>query len=322
MDFNKQLKKYQSCIDKELMRSVDKSIPIYEPLRYILKAGGKRIRPLITILSCETVGGDYRDALKVASALELLHTFTLIHDDIMDNADERRGFKTIHKKWDLSTGILAGDLMAGVSYVSLAKNGKNTTKIFGVFTRAFIEVCEGQDLDVRLSNTRDVAISQYLEMINKKTASLISASAEIGGLIGNGKNKQINALKNYGRYLGIAFQMQDDLIDIVGDRKLLGKPVGQDIKAKKNTFLFLKALELSDKNNFKNLLTIFDKPDIKLKDINNVRNIYLSLGVDKAVKAEYENYTSKALSSLNQLPSSSAREMLYWLTNKILGRRY
>lgn len=311
-------KKYQKQIENRLKKISAEDGSIYAAAGYILNAGGKRIRPLITLLACESVGGNFKPALDAAVAIELLHTFTLVHDDIMDNSDKRRGLTTIHKKWDTETAILSGDLLAGLAFKSLIKT--DPTKLCEtarVFTQAFIDVCEGQDLDMAFGKKNNVSIAEYYKMIGKKTAAMFSAAAEIGGIIGGGTVEEITALRNYGKHTGIAFQIKDDLLDISGDVQSIGKPIGKDILEGKKTFLLLNGLKIVRGNDLKVLEKIKRRNKIDYSDIETVRRVYEKHGIfDKAVKEIY-NHIIKAKRELRKIPKSIARDLLLEVADKI-----
>ena len=198
---------------------------LYTPAEYIIKSGGKRLRPLLVLLSTKAVGTKFSRAYNAAVAVELLHNFTLVHDDIMDNADKRRNLPTLHNKYDLSTAILSGDSLLSIAYESLLKdipvgakaNSTNSKAIINSFNKGLIEVCEGQSLDKEFELKANVTINDYLIMIQKKTAAMMEMCCNIGALIGGGTQKEIDALSNFGKNIGIAFQIQDDLLDIVGN---------------------------------------------------------------------------------------------------------
>ncbi len=213
-------------INKILSISVKNRKPasLYEPGSYILNSGGKRLRPLLVLLSAKAVGGEFKNAYNAAAAVEMLHNFTLVHDDIMDNADKRRGRLTLHKKYDHNTAILAGDSLLSVAYEYLLKdcNG-NAKEVVSSFTHGLIEVCEGQSMDTDFELRKNVALSEYITMIKKKTAAMAEMCCRIGALLGGGSKSQVNALGNYGLNLGIAFQIQDDLLDISADEKEIWK---------------------------------------------------------------------------------------------------
>lgn len=321
MEYLKKYRTYRTAIEKEMNRAVKKDEFIYSPIRYVLTAGGKRLRPIITLLACEAVGGDYKSALPAAAAIEMLHTFTLIHDDIMDNAEKRRGLRTIHEKWNLATAILSGDLLAGIAFKTLLNTGSNRRlEVANVFTQSYIDVCEGQDLDMNFAARRNVSLKQYYNMIEKKTAALMAAATRIGGIVGNGTPTRCNSLNWFGLHLGIAFQIHDDLLDIEGDSKLLGKPAGQDIIEGKKTFLLLKALEVAKGSDNPLLNRAAEHKSIDKKQLERIKDTYLRLGVTKYAKEEIKLHIMKAKKELNKLPKSEARDMLEWIANKNLVR--
>jgi geranylgeranyl diphosphate synthase, type II len=214
---------------------------LYDPLNYIMQGGGKRIRPLMVLFCCEAFGGSVEDSIDAAVAIEILHNFTLVHDDIMDNADTRRGKQTIHKKWSVNEAILVGDELIGLSYRSLLKTkSQRVGEIVKAFTDGVIEVCEGQALDKEYETSDDVTLDDYVIMIRKKTAELLKTSAIIGSLIADANSEQLNTITNYSQFLGLAFQVQDDLLDVVANEKKFGKKIGGDILEKKKTYLYLK----------------------------------------------------------------------------------
>ncbi len=295
---------------------------LYAPIKYILLAGGKRIRPVIVILSCESLGGSREDAVNPALAVEIFHNFTLVHDDIMDNADIRRGLQTIHKKWDINTAILSGDAMFALAYKLLSQtNSARVKEIFDSFTQSAIEVCEGQSLDLDLETSFEVGIDDYIKMISKKTASLIKNSAKIGALIANGSDEQVQALENYGFNLGIAFQLMDDLLDVVADSVEFGKSIGSDIINGKRTFLLLKAMEKVRGKDKEIIEKVFAKDGLDLSIVAEVREIYFRYGIIDETQKMVRFYTDTAIKSIEALPDSEARSMLVWLANKLCERR-
>ncbi len=310
--------KYQKQIENGLQKVIVEDRAIYAAAGYILNAGGKRIRPLITLLACESVGGNFKPALNAAIALELLHTFTLVHDDIMDNSDKRRGLTTIHKKWDTETAILSGDLLAGLAFKSLIKtNSTVLCETLRVFTQAFIDVCEGQDLDMAFGKKNNVSVAEYFSMIEKKTAAMFSAAAEIGGIIGSGTVQEITALRNYGKHTGIAFQVKDDLLDMLGDVQSIGKPIGTDILEGKKTYLLLNALKIAKGNDLKVLEKIKRREKIDYSDIEPVRRVYEKYGIFDNAVIEINNQITKAKRELKNIPESIVRNLLLEIADKI-----
>lgn len=325
---NKYERKYsgfKDIINKNLDNFIEKKKPagIYEPLKYILMGGGKRIRPVLVILSAEAAGAGFRKSVNAAIAMELLHNFTLIHDDIMDNADTRRGKVTIHKKWDRDTAILAGDALLGMAYESLLKTkSAHIGEIAKLFTTGIIEVCEGQSYDKEFELKEKVSPQEYILMINKKTSQLLVSCVKIGALIGKAGIKLLNDLESYAVNIGLAFQIQDDLLDLFADEKKFGKKIGGDIREGKKTYLLLKGLETVKDKNEKVLLqsVIKNKGLKKEKDILKIKEIYEKNGVIDAAKSEIEKYTKLANESLGKIKSRKAREMLMWFSYMLLKR--
>lgn len=323
--YERKYSEYKGIINNKLDSFIGKKKPsgIYEPLKYILSGGGKRIRPVLLILSAEAAGASFRKSFDAAIAMELLHNFTLIHDDIMDNADTRRGKVTIHKKWDRDTAILAGDALLGMAYESLLKTkSKNIGEIAREFTNGIIEVCEGQSYDKEFEFKEKVSAREYIMMINKKTSQLLVSCTKIGVLIGNGKNKLLEDMENYAFNLGLAFQIQDDLLDIFADEKKFGKKIGGDIREGKKTYLLLKGLETVKDKKEKSLLesVIKNKGLKKESDILKIKDIYLKHGIIDSAKEEIEKYTVKADECLRKIKNGKAREMLMWFSYMLLKR--
>jgi len=217
-------------------------VNLYEPITYILGLGGKRLRPVLTLMTSEIFGANYTKALDAALAIEIFHNFSLVHDDIMDDAPLRRGKTTVHEKWDINTGILSGDAML-ISAYQLFENYDGTIfkELAKLFSKTALEVCEGQQYDVDFETRTDVTIPEYLKMIEYKTAVLVAAGMKMGAIIANASATSQNNIYEFGRNLGIAFQLQDDYLDAFGDPKTFGKQVGGDIIENKKTFLYLKA---------------------------------------------------------------------------------
>lgn len=314
---------YQKNIEEEINLWLKNKEHLYLPIRYIMNAGGKRLRPIITLLSAEAVGGKIKNVLNIAVAIEFLHTFTLIHDDIMDNSDERRGLKTIHKKWNESIAILAGDFLSGLSYkIILSNSNKKVIEILQIFTDVFLLVCKGQYEDLELAEKKVISMNDYLRMIKNKTASLLSASAEVGALAGGGKETEVNALKEFGLNLGMAFQIQDDLLDIKGDISKLGKPLYQDIFEGKKTFLYTKAIEIMDKPDRERLIELYNSKKKNEKLVNEIKKLYFKCGVIEEAEKEVLRYTNVAKKKLGTIKDSKAKDILLMLTDRITKRNY
>ncbi len=295
---------------------------LYEPCDYIISSGGKRIRAMLILLSAKAVGAVYSSAYNAAAAVEILHNFTLVHDDIMDNADKRRGMPTLHIKYDLSTAILAGDNLIAIAYDNLLKDSPlNAKRVLQTFTQGIMEVCEGQSYDKEFEVKRKVTIDDYILMITKKTAALAEMCCSIGAQIGGGSASEINMLKKYGLNLGIAFQLQDDLLDIMGDEEEFGKKVGGDLIEGKKTYLFLRALEKSKGENRRALEAVIANKGIRKNQVKKYKNIYDELDVINDTAKQVTAYTAKALRSIKKVKDDEAREMFTWLANSLLKRK-
>lgn len=315
--------KERKIIDKKLGLALKGRNPssLYEPASYILESSGKRLRPLLVLLSAKAVGGKINNFYNAALSVEMLHNFTLVHDDIMDNADLRRGNLTIHKKYNLNTAILTGDILAAVAYEFLLKDCKvNAKKALDSFTKGLVEVCEGQSLDTEFETRKNVSLPEYIYMIEKKTAALARMCCELGAYLANGSNEDIKALSNYGKYLGIAFQIQDDLLDIMADKFEFGKRIGGDLIEGKKTFLFIEALEKSKGKDKDDLLKVVANKGIKENQVEYYKKLYEKLGVIDDAKAAIRIYTNKALRSINKLSNKSEVEIFYWLADSLIKR--
>ena len=297
-----------------------KPISLYEPGSYILNSGGKRLRPLLVLLSTKAVGGNFATAYNAAAAVEMLHNFTLVHDDIMDNADKRRGRLTLHKKYDNNTAILTGDSLLSIAYEYLLKDCNGNTKdVIGSFTQGLIEVCEGQSLDTDFESRKNVTLSEYILMIKKKTAAMAEMCCKIGALLGGGNKSQVSALGNFGLNLGVAFQIQDDLLDISADEKKFGKTIGGDLVEGKKTFLFLEALEKSKGEDRKKLLKVIERKGIRRNQVLIYKEIYEKLGVLDDARKQIKLFTKKALNSLELLDKEKSK-IFVWLADSLINR--
>ncbi len=314
--------RYRAVLERWIERNYRTGAPrsLYAPIRYVLASGGKRIRPALVLLSCESVGGEIARALPAAAAIEILHNFTLVHDDIMDHANLRRGRPTIHVKWDMGVAILAGDLMVAHAYRMLLRSKTpRLRQVTEVFTTAFREVCEGQGLDKDYESRRTIDVDDYLLMISKKTGKVIASALEIGGLIGGGSGPQVKALRSFGEHLGIAFQLKDDLLDVTGSQKEFGKKIGGDIIEGKRTFLLIQALKRATGREKLLLEKVLDRKGSTAL-VKDVRAVYGRLGVFEDAKRQIENHTRRAQHELGKLPYRRSREMLRWLAERLLER--
>lgn len=271
---------------------------LYAPIQYILELGGKRMRPVLSLMACEAYGGNAENSLDAAVAVEVFHNFSLIHDDIMDAAPLRRGKETVHKKWDLNTGILSGDAMLVKAYELLEGYDPEIYKpLMRIFSKAAREVCEGQQYDINFEERLDVNIEEYIQMITFKTAVLVAAALEMGALTGGADAGQAARLYEFGKELGIAFQLQDDLLDVYGDPEKFGKQVGGDILENKKTYLLIKALELAEGDTEKELAEWLASNPSEEK-VTGVRAIYDRLGIPNLVNEAIDHYHKNALNAL------------------------
>lgn len=283
---------------------------LYEPCSYILSLGGKRLRPALALMAAELVGGDPSVALHPAWAVELFHNFSLIHDDIMDAAPLRRGQPTVHVRWDLTTGILSGDVMLIYAYQHLAKtpNQQVLPQLMEVFNRVAIGVCEGQQLDINFEQQKDVSLEEYIHMIELKTAVLLGGALEMGALAAGASARDASLLYDFGRLAGIAFQIQDDLLDTYGDPETFGKQVGGDILQNKKTFLVLKTLEAASTTDADALRRLLSSdtllaPEQKIEAVKRLFDHYEVPALVQAEKARFEQLAFAALDAV-AVPSS------------------
>ena len=284
MDYsdNQTLDNFRNAIEAKLSTIAKSNKPnsLYEPARYAVEGGGKRLRPVIVLAACEAMGGNPEDALDAAVAVELLHTFTLVHDDIMDDDTWRRGRETVHKKWNSSSAILSGDALLVLAYQSLMRTKTDDIRTLSeLFNDGALAVCEGQALDIELENKEDVSNSEYLNMIEKKTGMMISMAAAIGALIGGANSADLKNFKSFGVALGKAFQLQDDYLEITSSKSVMGKSLGSDLTKGKKTFLLINAMKMANEEQQDELTTILDKTSITSVDVGHVRDIFEECGV-------------------------------------------
>ncbi len=312
-------------VNQEIPNSKLKKEPneLYAPIEYILSIGGKRIRPLLVLMGYNLFSENIEEALNAAIAIEIFHNFTLAHDDIMDNSSMRRNMPTIHKKWNNNVAILSGDAMLIKAYQYISKYKNNIlSKILDVFNKTAIEVCEGQQFDMNFEQRIDVSENEYLNMIKLKTSVLIAASLKIGAIIANAKEDDTNSLYNFGLNLGLAFQLQDDMLDVYGKSEIFGKKIGGDIIANKKTYLLIKALEITKSDNKSKLIEILKQKEFdNNKKIKTVIEIYNSVGIKEQVENKISEYYSKAKDSLSDVNINESRKSeLIALSNKLMKR--
>lgn len=284
---------------------------LYEPVNYILSLGGKRMRPILTLWACHLFEADWKEALPVAHAVEVFHNFSLVHDDIMDDAPLRRGKPTVHEKWDVNTGILSGDIMLIDSYQYLTKVKKAglIKKLIEIFNRVATEVCEGQQYDINFETQKNVSVSQYMKMIELKTAALLGGAVRLGATVAQAKSADAKWLEKYIRLMGVAFQIQDDLLDTFGDPEKFGKQVGGDILQNKKTYLYLTALKKAKPATKKELKEIyFDQKLEGAEKVERVKSIFGALEIEKSTLAFQWQLIEKAQTYLEKVNAMDAKK--------------
>lgn len=317
----------QNILDKAIQNLSFPEQPkhLYDPIKYIINLGGKRIRPLLVLMATNLFGKDANDSVHAAMAVEVFHNFTLVHDDIMDNAPLRRGKATVHEKWSTNTAILSGDVM-------MVEANKNLAKVNPIFLKDVLDtfnttaqgVCEGQQLDMEFEQRDDVSIAEYINMIRLKTAVLLGGALKLGAIIGEATAKDADLIYQFGENIGIAFQLHDDILDVYADPEKFGKQVGGDIIANKKTFLLLKAFELAkDENkemlyNWINIKTFDAKEKVKV-----IRKIYDNLNIQNIAKESMNDYLTEALAVFKQIKvSDEAKSNLLTLTTQLMAREH
>ncbi|WP_436514616.1 polyprenyl synthetase family protein [Ekhidna sp. To15] len=276
---------------------------LYEPIRYLLSLGGKRLRPMLVLLGYGLKKEDYTSSITPALAVEVFHNFTLMHDDIMDEAPIRRGQPTVHEKWNQTVAILSGDTMMVKAYDQLLEGPKESlAEALRKFNKCAIEVCEGQQLDMNFESFDTVTEAQYLEMIRLKTAVLLGFSLEYGGLLAGMDDEQLSQLNSIGEKAGIGFQLMDDLLDVYGDKAKFGKQVGGDIVSNKKTYLLIKALELANGAQRKEMDKWLSVQDFDITEkVDAIKNIYGELGIFEMTQQKMNGYYDQAFALLNSL---------------------
>ena len=306
----RQLDSYRDYISNQLVNTQFPSNPtnLYEPARYVLDLGGKRMRPILSMMACELFSGKYEKATDAALGVEIFHNFTLIHDDIMDEAPLRRGKETVHKKWNTNVGLLSGDILMIESYKRLANyNAALLPQLLKLYNDTAIEVCQGQQMDMDFEERSDVSIEDYVEMIRLKTAVLLGCSLQLGALVGEASDENAKAIYNFGCNLGIAFQLQDDILDVYADQSKFGKQVGGDIIANKKTYLMLTALSDSSPDQLVRLKTLFTENDSEIK-VNGVKKIYSELNIRAKAEEQMNAYYDTAMSNLEAINISDEKK--------------
>ena len=273
---------------------------LYQPVSYFLNLGGKRIRPLLTLIAADCFHADIKKTMPAAAAVELFHNFSLIHDDIMDKAPLRRGKQTVHEKWNSNIGILSGDVLLVKAYQQLNKCERDVVvELHEIFSQTAKEVCEGQQYDMDFESRQSVSIEQYLEMIKLKTAVLLACCFKMGAVCAGASHKSAELFYTAGKNLGIAFQLTDDYLDVFGDTAKVGKQSGGDIISNKKTWLLLKAFELASSRQKKILQTWVDKKEFDAKEkVSAVKNIFAGVNLERILKTEIDSYYNKTFTDL------------------------
>ncbi|NGP89088.1 polyprenyl synthetase family protein [Fodinibius halophilus] len=331
MKNTKQQQKLSKLIDARLAKLKLPQEPslLYDPVRYTLSLAGKRVRPYLTLVACGICGGEVEEALPAALSIELLHNFTLLHDDIMDGAEKRRGKPSVYKKWDANTAILSGDAMYAKAFKQLQAYGRddNYSKeeyslILDLFLDSAEKVCEGQGYDLMFETQEDVSIEQYLEMIEGKTAALISGALTMGAAVAGASSEQIHELKYTGKKVGIAFQIQDDLLDVIADPEKFGKKRGGDIVEGKKTYLSLLALQRSEGKQHQQLTDLLSAESNTKEEIANVISIFRSLNVIEDTKSAMEYHYQEAIDHLQIFGDSTYKSEITEFFNRLISREY
>jgi geranylgeranyl diphosphate synthase type I len=315
MKKTKQIEQNAKIVNKHL-KSKLKGNPkkLYDAAGHLIVNGGKRLRPYMVIRSCQILKGKVSNAMPAASAVEMVHNFTLVHDDIMDNDEMRHGVPTVHKKFGMPIAILAGDVLFSKAFqvVTDSKLSTNaTTQLVSRLAKACVDVCEGQLLDVKMAEEKKIPVqAEYITMIGKKTAALFDVSCAMGAICATNKMKDITNLSSFGRNLGIAFQITDDLIGVMGDPKITKKPVGNDLREGKKSLPILMAIKSAKGNDKKIILKAFGNSKVSRKDLNKAVDVIRSLGIEENVRKQALKYAEKAEKSLAKYSGSAKMELI------------
>lgn len=283
---------------------------LYDPVKYVLSAGGKRIRPSFVLMAYNIFKDDVETALPAAAALETYHNYTLLHDDLMDNADMRRGRPTVHKKWDANTAILSGDTMLSLAYLHLAKVDSRYLKpALDLFTETALEVSEGQQFDMEFETRHDVTEDEYIEMIRLKTSVLLACALKMGALLGGASGEDADLLYRFGEKVGLAFQLQDDYLDVYGDPEVFGKAIGGDIVSNKKTYMLINAWNLAGESDRAELLRWIEAEDFVRKEkVEAVTAIYNRLGIDRLAEKKISEYFDESRQYLSRVGVDESRK--------------
>ena len=315
MKVSNSIKKNADFVNKFLRKELNGDPKqLYDAASHLIIHGGKRLRPYLVLKSCQMLGGKQSDAISAASAVEMIHNFTLVHDDIMDNDEMRHGVTTTHKKFDIPLAILAGDVLYSKAYNTISSKSKlssnYTTQLVSKLSKACIEICEGQVNDIKFAENKKIPTEkEYIKMIEKKTAVLFEVSCAMGAICAKRKQKDVKNLSVFGRNLGIAFQITDDLIGIIGDSKITKKPVGNDIREGKKSLPIILAIKKARGQNRTKIMQVFGNSGVSKQQINLAVNVIRSLGVEKEVRDVALKYAQRAEKSISSYTGSAKNEM-------------
>ena len=321
------MKPYQDYLD--IINQAIAAIPypqqpsqLYEPISYHMALGGKRVRPVLTIMACEAMGGDSAMAIDAALGVEMFHNFTLLHDDVMDNADVRRGKPTVHRRWNDNTAILSGDTMLTIAtqYIARTRNWQ----VMDLFNKTAIEIYEGQQWDMDFENRNDVTDDEYIDMIRLKTSVLLGCALKVGALVAGTEEGDADALYQAGVNMGLAFQLRDDVLDVWGDPKTFGKEIGGDIMNNKKTFLLINAMQLARGDDADELRHWLNDPYVTREDkVAGVTALYERLGVRQLAEDAIADYNARAIDAFNKVKMSDAdKQTFLQLANQLAGRNF
>ena len=318
-----EVQQLRALVDSELPRLVQERHPagLYEPVRYVLESGGKRLRPVLLLVTARVFDVAVEDALPAALAVEVFHNFTLVHDDIMDHADERRGRQTVHVRWDESTAILCGDYLMGLSYALIARSGsERTADLIEHFQSMVARLCEGQTMDKEFESRRDVSVDEYLHMVDCKTGALLRSCLVLGGMLGGASEGDLRTLGEVGTGVGRAFQIKDDLLDLTAVDDQWGKTIGGDLIEGKKTYLLLRAIERTEGSDRDWFLRIVNEGGLPEDEVPEARERMQRSGVLEEARSEVLRYSRNALDAVERLPHSPSLETLTWLLLRMQER--
>lgn len=310
-----QLKKTAKIVNRFLGTQIrGEPSQLYKAAAHLIVNGGKRLRPYMVVKSCQVLGGKTKEAMTAAGAVEMVHNFTLVHDDIMDNDEMRHGVPTTHKRFGIPIAILAGDVLFSKAFQVVSKTNlpsKSTSELVSRLSKACVDICEGQLLDIKMAESKKIPTqNEYIKMISKKTAALFDVSCSMGAICAKSKSKDISNLSSFGKNLGIAFQITDDLIGVMGDPKVTKKPVGNDLREGKKSLPILLAIKKAKDKNKKIILHAFGNQKAKKKEIEDAVLVIKSLGIEKSVRGQALRYAEKAKKSLNSYSGISKNELI------------